>query len=115
MEHAIQVQLAELGNDVRAAAIPAASKQTTLWCVDRLPTLYANFRLTYESRYGEEITRLVQGAMNELVSSATASAATQKLAASIIERLHLLHEQTGIPKLTLKPPRPSPPRSRKAN
>jgi hypothetical protein len=69
--------------------------------------------LTYESRYGEEITRLVQGALSELFSSETASPATQQLAATISERLRLLHEQSGIPGLDLKPPRPATPRSRK--
>lgn len=114
MEHAIQVQLVALGDEVRSAAIPDASKQTALWCVDKLPTLYAQFRLSYESRYGDEISRLVQGALTELVSSATASVATQELAARITERLRLLHEQSGIPGLNLKPTRPTTPRSRKA-
>jgi hypothetical protein len=115
MEHAIQVQLAAIGDEVRSAAIPDASKQTALWCVDKLPTLYAQFRLSYESRYGDEISRLVQGALNELVSSETANVATQELAANITGRLQLLHEQSGIPRLTLKPPRPATPRARKAN
>jgi hypothetical protein len=115
MEHAIQVQLVTLGDEVRSAAIPNASKRTTLWCVDKLPALYAKFRLTCESRYGEEIARLLQAALSELVSSETASPATQELAASITERLRLLHEQSGIPGLDLKPPRPAPPRSRKTD
>lgn len=115
MEKAIQVQLAELGDEVRAAAIPDASKRTALWCVGKLPSLYAQFRQTYESRYGEEITRLVQGALNELLNTKTAGTAGQQLAASMTERLRLLHERSGIPSLNLKIPRPSPPRSRKAN
>ena len=113
MEHAIQIQLVALGDEIRSARIPNASKQTALWCVDKLPSLYAKFRLTYESRYGEEIARLVQGALTELVSGATASPATQELAASMSERLRLLHEQSGIPALNLKPLRPAPPRARK--
>jgi hypothetical protein len=114
MENAIQDQLAELGDAVRSAAIPSASKEKALWCVDKLPTLYAKFRMTYESRYGDEITRLVQGALHELVSSDAASPATHELAASMTERLRLLHEQSGIPELNLKLPRPAPPRTRKA-
>jgi len=114
MENAIKVELAELGERVRAAEIPDASKQQILWCVGKLPTLYAKFRQTYESRYGEEITRLVQGALNELVNSKPDCAAAQKLAVSVTERLRLLHERSGIPMLSLKLPRTSPPRSRKA-
>jgi hypothetical protein len=115
MEKTIQVQLAELGDEVRAAAIPDASKRTALWCVDKLPSLYAQFRNTYESRYGEEITRLVQGALNELLNSNAAGKAGKELAASMTERLRLLHERSGIPSLNLKTPRPAPPRARKAN
>src|SRR5262249_8451847 len=112
MEKAIQDQLSELGDEVRAAAIPDASKRTTLWCVDKLPSLYSQFCLTYESRYGEEISRLVQGALNEL-NSKTAGKAEQQLAASLTKRLRLLHERSGIPELNLKMPRSLPPRSRR--
>src|SRR5437868_2350443 len=73
---------------------PRRQQADCLWCVAKLPTLYAKYRLTYESRYGEEITRLVQGALNDLVNSQTASTETQKLAASISKRLQLLHEQS---------------------
>jgi hypothetical protein len=114
MENAIQERLAELGNEVRSAAIPSASKQSALWCVDQLPTLYAKFRLTNESRYGDEISRLVQGALHELVSSESANPASQELAATMRERLRELHEQSGIPELNLKPARPVTPRTRKA-
>ena len=114
MRDVLQVQLAKLGDDVRRAAISDDSKQTTLWCVGQLPILYAKFCQTYESRYGEEITRLVQGALDDLASSKTASTETQKLGASITQRLRLLHEQSGIPGLNLKSPRTPAPRSRKA-
>jgi hypothetical protein len=115
MEKTLQMELAELGDEVRAAAIPEASKRTALWCVDKLAPLYAQFCLTYESRYGEEITRLVQGALNELNNKA-AGPVGQVLATSMTQRLRLFHERSGIPTLNLKTPRPSPPpRSRKAN
>jgi hypothetical protein len=114
MENAIQVQLAELEDDVHVAAIPDASKRTTLWCVGKLPSLYSQLRLTYENRYREEITRLVQGALNELLDSQAVGAAGKQLAGRIIERIRLLHERSGIPELNLKTPRSSPPRSRKA-
>jgi hypothetical protein len=114
MENAIQDSLVELGDQVRAAEIPNTSKQTALWCVDQLPTLYAKFRMTNESRYGDEISRLVQGALQELVSGQSANPATHELAASMRERLRLLHEQSGIPELNLKTPRPAPTRTRKA-
>ena len=108
MKDPVQVQLARLGNDVRRAAISDASKQTTLWCVSKLPPLYAKFCQTYESRYGDEITRLVQVALNDLANSKTASKETQKLGVKITERLRLLHAQSGIPDLNIKSLRTSP-------
>jgi hypothetical protein len=113
MKDAVQVQLTNLGNDVRQAAISDASKQTTLWCVSKLPILYAKFCQTYESRYGDEIARLVQGALDDLANSETASKETMKLGASITKRLRLLHEESGIPGLNLKLPCSVPPRSQK--
>jgi len=115
MKDAVQVQLTKLGDQVRDAAISDDSKQTTLWCVSKLPVLYTQFCQNYESRYGDEITRLVQGALDDLAYSNTASKETMKLGASITERLRLLHEQSGIPVLNIKASRTTPSRSRVAN
>ena len=114
MENVIQLQLAELKDDVLSAAIPDASKRTALWCVSKLPSLYTQLRLTYENRYREEITRLVQGALHELLDSQAIGAAGRQLADRIIKRLQLLHERSGIPELNLPTPLSSPSRSRKA-
>jgi len=114
MKDYIQAQLLELGNDVRKAAIPDASKQTTLWCVDKMPLLYAQFCQTNESRYGDELKRLVQGALDDLANGTTASGETQKLGASITERLRALHEREGIPSLNLRTPRTAPVRPSKS-
>jgi len=114
MENAIQVQLAELEDDVRVAAIPDANKRTTLWCVSKLPSLYRQLCLTYENRYREEITRLVQGALHELLNGPANGAAGKQLADRIIQHLRLLHERSGISELNLKTPLSSRPRSRKA-
>jgi hypothetical protein len=74
--------------------------------------LYAQFCQNYESRYGDEITRLVQGALDDLAYSNTASKETMKLGSSITERLRLLHEQSGIPVLNIKSSRTTSSRSR---
>ena len=113
MDAAIQKELTVLGKRVQAAAIPDAGKQTVLWCIRQLPTLYAKFSLTNESRYGDEITRLVQGVLKELGQGKTAFPEAQKLATSIADRFRLLHEQSGLPALHLKSPRATPARSRK--
>ncbi|MBL8799991.1 MAG: hypothetical protein JNM56_39275 [Planctomycetia bacterium] len=112
MDDVIQAKLAVLGNEVRDAAIPDQCKQTTLWCLKQLPALYAKFGLTNESRYSEEITRLVQGLVVELNGKAS-GADGQKLATTIPDSLRSLHEEFGLPELTLKAPRVTATRSRK--
>ena len=105
MADALQAQLGVLADEIRAAAIPSDGKQTVLWCVEPLPTLYAQFRQTSESRYGHEITRLVQAAFKELLQREPISPKAQELAARIACRLRLLHEQLGLPELNVQSPR----------
>lgn len=109
MDKALQALLAALGNQVRAAAIPDGCKQTAAGCLGQLPTLYAQFRQTNESRYGDEITRLVQWMLKGLAQSNTEGPEARKLEASLINRLRLFHERFGIPPLNFKPYRASPP------
>jgi hypothetical protein len=79
-----------------------------------LPKLYVKFVETNESRFGEEITRLVQGALKDLAAIETVCPEAHRLAARIIKRLRLLHEQFGIAELNLRPIGPPPTRSPKA-
>jgi hypothetical protein len=60
MADALQARLGALAHEVRVASISSDSKHTVLWCLESLPTLYAKFCQTSESRYGHEITRLVR-------------------------------------------------------
>ncbi|MCI0462697.1 MAG: hypothetical protein L0Z62_37585 [Gemmataceae bacterium] len=113
MDEAFQAQLTALGNEVRSAAIPDGCKQTAAWCLGQLPNLYAQFRQTSESRYGEAITRLVQGILKALAASQRACPEAQHLATRVTECFQILHEQYGLPALHLKPVGASPPRSRK--
>ena len=100
MDEALQAQLTALSNEVRAAAIPDASKETATWCLGQLPNLYAQFRQTSESRYGEAITRLVQGILKALAGSQRVCPEVQHLVAHITDRFQLLHEQYGLPACT---------------
>jgi hypothetical protein len=111
MADALEAQLGALADEVRAAAIPSDSKRTVLWCLEPLPTLYAKFRQTSESRYGHEVTRLVQAAFKELLQSEPISPKAQQLAARIACHLRLLHEQLGLPELNVQAPRVSARRS----
>ncbi len=92
---------------------PGGCKQSVAWCIGQLPSLYALFRQTNKSRYGDEITRLFQCVLKELTRGETACPKAQRRVASIPGRLQLLLEQLGLPRLDLKSPGPSP-RARKA-
>jgi hypothetical protein len=115
MGKSLQAQLATLGNEIRAAAIPDTCKQTAAWCFGQLPALQDKLRQTNESRYADEIARLVRWVLKELTKSQKACPESQNLATRIADRLHLLHEQFGLPGLDLKPERVPTPRSRKAS
>src|SRR5262249_42899883 len=65
MQERLQAQLAALGKGVKGAAMTEGCRQTAAWCVGRLPGLYIKFQQTNESRYGDEITRIVQALLNE--------------------------------------------------
>ncbi len=101
--------------EVRLTALGDDSKHTAVWCVRQLSELYEKFRRTSESRYGEEITRLVRAALKALADGKGNCPASRELAAGIPGRLRLLHERFGIPALKLDPPVPPRSRSRKAS
>ena len=115
MDETLQTQLGRLGDEVRAAALPGECRHTALWCLGLLPALYARYRQTRESRYGDEIARLVRGVLTELAKGKTAYPEGPALAAGIPDRLRLLHEQFGLPALDLKSSGASPPRPRKVS
>jgi hypothetical protein len=114
MDDALQAELGALGDEVRTAAIPSDCQHTASWCLGQLPALYAKFRQTRETRYGDEITRLVQAVLKALVDNKAVCPEAAQLAAGITERLRLLHEQLGLPGMGLKTPGAAAPRSRKA-
>jgi hypothetical protein len=97
MGEKLQARLAEFVQAVETAAVPENFRPTALWCVRLLPALYEKLHQTYESRYAEEITRLVRALLQGL---------TDSLAADLLARLERLHEDLGIPRLGLAPRRP---------
>ena len=100
--------------EVRSTTLADDSKHTAVWCVRQLPALYNKFRHTSESRYGDEITRLVRAALVALVEGNGNSAASRELAASIPARLQSFHTRFGVPSLRLDAPAAPRARSRKA-
>jgi hypothetical protein len=118
MDEALKTLIAVLGKEVKTAAIPDDSKHTASWCIGQLAALYAKYGATQESRFADEINRLVQALLKELCNSKSktgCSEAQLKVAAGIVERFRSLHEQFGLPGLQLKQEKVAPkPRSRKA-
>src|SRR6266536_2754666 len=98
MHETIQAHFNGLEVAVRTTAVPADRQEVIAGSIKRLADLYAKFRETNESRYGDEITRLVQGVLKELETCPQA----RDLDAAFREKLRLLHEELGLPKLALK-------------
>jgi hypothetical protein len=114
MNATLQAEFQTLGDEVRATAIPNDCKHTAVWCIGQLPPLYTKFTQTNESRYGDEITKLVQAVMTELARGEGNCPEARKLATTVADRLQKLHEQLGLPRLTLRTPAPpATPKSRK--
>jgi len=103
MDEAIGCYLETLTKEVQAAAgLADATRQSACWSIGQLPALYAKFRQSSESRHCDEITRLVQGVVNVLAESTPPSPTAQHLATTIPVHLRQLHEQAGLPAITLK-------------
>lgn len=113
MDETAQMHLAALEDEVAAAALSEAGKHTALWCLGRLLPQYAPYCQTRESRYGEEITRLVRGLLKVIIEDPGGGPSVQHVATCILDRFQVLHEQLGLPGLALPAPKPSPRRSRK--
>ena len=113
MDEAAQAHLVALEDEVRAAALSEAGKHSALWCLGRLLPQYAPYRQSCESRYGEEITRLVRGLLKVITEDPGGGPSVQHVATRILDRLQILHEQLGLPGLRLPAPKLSPRRSRK--
>jgi hypothetical protein len=114
MDEAVQADLAALEAEVRTAALSEGGKHTALWYLGQLLPMYAQYRQTRESRYGEEITRLVRGLLKGITEGPSGGPSVQHLATRILDRLKILHEQLGLPGLGLPAPKSSSGRSRKA-
>lgn len=105
MDDAIVTHLKGLEDAVLATAITEDCKQTALWCIRKLPALYALSGQTNDSRHDDELTRLVQVLIQQLTVGATCPEA-QQLAAGLPESFRRLHERLGLSFLALKTPAP---------
>jgi hypothetical protein len=104
----------DVEGEVRSTSLADDAKHAAVWCVRQLPALYDKFRHTSESRYGDQITRLVRAALQALADGNGNSPASRKLAASIPARLESLHQRFGVPVLKFDTPAAPRARARKA-
>jgi hypothetical protein len=115
MEKVLMSTLTSLSKSVEATAVSPDCKHTVAWCLGKLPALYAHYQATNESRYGDEITRLVQALIKELTRKTDECQEAYVIANGMIERFQLLHERLNLPTLVLKgPPEPVVARTRKS-
>jgi hypothetical protein len=80
-----------------AAALPDERRAAALQCVGQLPRLYRGLCETYESRYANEIARLVQ-------TACALAAGVPGLAEAITALLRDMQERLGIPGPEFRPP-----------
>ena len=110
MHESIRTHFKDLEEAVRSTGVPADRREVIAGLVRRLPALYTQFRETNDSRWGEEIARVVQAVLKDLEACPEA----RKLDAAFRAKLSLLHEESGVPKLALKSaPSPGPKKARR--
>ena len=85
---------------VDAASLSADARQTAIQCLGQLPRLYQGLCQTYESRYSDEIGRLLQVLFRGV-------AAAPGAAETIAGQLQAMHERLGIPGPICKVPAPA--------
>ena len=104
MERTLETSLQLLSKNVEATAISAEGKRTVAWCLGKLSGLYSHYHASHESRYGDEIGRLVQAVIKELTLVPDECPAAHQIAMGMSERFQLLHERLGLPTLMLRMP-----------
>src|SRR5215470_234305 len=108
MDSDLQAELATIGGLVEAAAVADRARQTVHRAPKRMPLAYQQLLKTYESRYVDEIVRLVAGMRQALTKEGA-----PELAEAIATRLTAMHSRRGFPSLGLKPAPPAPPKRAK--
>jgi hypothetical protein len=103
MDSDLQAELATIGKLVEATDAADQARPAVLWALNRMPLLYQQLMKTYESRYVDEIVRLVTG-----MRQALARDGAPELAEAIATRLTAMHSRRGFPSLGLKPAPPAP-------
>src|SRR5438876_8402434 len=94
MDLDLQTELVAIQNLVEAAGIPDRPRQTIFSSLKQLPVLYQELLRTYESRYVDEIVRLVT-----VIRQAMTNSGARELAEAIATRMTAMHSRRGFPSL----------------
>jgi hypothetical protein len=100
MHERVQSHFAALQKSLAGTGIAEPRLRLVSDAIEKLPGLYSLYRETNSSRFGDEISRLIQSILREMIADPQA----RKQEADFREGLHDLHEELGIPKLSLKAP-----------
>jgi hypothetical protein len=99
MHDRIRSHFAGLITAITKTTLPGERQAYVATAIGKLEGLYSSFRETNASRCGDQIAIIVDSVLREL----EACPAARQLEPEFRSRLHLLHEELGIPKLGLKP------------
>jgi len=75
-------------------------RHTVSWCLGQLPDLYESLKQTSDTRYIDEICRLVRGLLEALRAASNPGA--RRSADAVALRLVAMHERLGLPNLDIK-------------
>ena len=103
MHEALHAHFQALQDALETTTISTESRQINAGRMGRLADIYTRFGENHESRYIEEMSRLVRLVLRELEGCPKA----QALDAPFRDKLRLLHEELGLPALNLKSSSPS--------
>ena len=103
MDLDLKKELAAIQRLVGAAAFTDRARQAVVWALGKMPLLYEQLMKTYESRFVDEIVRLVTG-----MRQALAKDGAPEVGEAIAARLTAMHARRGFPGLGLKPAPPAP-------
>jgi hypothetical protein len=104
MDKIVMSTLTALSKSVEATDVSPDCKHMVAWCLGKLPSLYANYQSSYESRYGDEIKRLVQALIQQLTSKTDGCEEAYQIGTGMAGQFQVLHERLNLPVLILKSP-----------
>jgi hypothetical protein len=101
MESGDLAELSTLRNLTQKAHLTGEVRHAVLWCLDQLPKLYADFRGTCESRFGDAILRLARAVLKRQAEKGSGGGAS-RVAEAVVAQLAALHERLGLAPLALR-------------